>query len=382
MKFGKHFKWFYFDGEAFRDLNEIADSDEEDGFIVSDEKILGKTLFEASTSRQGSRGWGGLYLATPEGTLRIGEPSDFPKFMELFSPQIISAELCGEIERLLRWKDSIKDLIPSGVRIRLPETSSDLFNKPTDYLAKIVNFKEIGRKRSITQMSKLLHQAFVLFKIPKVMWGAEIINKDVFLEQEMKCRIKNLDLMMPLSWAAPTMKVKYDNNIYSIWHEASVPYPLNAEDKRKTVRIARSGSEIYSTMKSNTTRRFDIVVQKRDRESLFSKKPKYREVEKMNSEEFFGLPNVYFEDIVGKIDLLIECKEQAFEKWEQNIDEQVIDYFKTYKPTKMSLISAFPVPDHVVSKLKKEGIETVAPFGLDETQWNQEDKFRSLIEAI
>ena len=48
----------------------------------------------------------------------------------------------------------------------------------------------------------------------------------------------------------------------------------------------------------------------------------------------------------------------------------------------MALISAFPVPDHIVSKLKKEGIETVSPFGLDETPWNQEDKLRSLIEAI
>ncbi|RLE90126.1 MAG: hypothetical protein DRN04_15540 [Thermoprotei archaeon] len=185
--------------------------------------------------------------------------------------------------------------------------------------------------------------------------------------------------MMPLTWGSPTLKFRLDNTVYSVWHEFSAPHPVNVEEK---LRRLKDGEDIFSVIKRETTRRFDIVVMKGDYDTLFKEKPKFSEVEKMSLEEFLDLPNKYFKLIEGKIDILIECKERPFDEWKDDVEEQIIPYFKTYKPKRMVIISAYRVPENVVRNLEREGIDVIAPFSPDECPWEQQSRLMDIIKCV
>jgi len=60
-----------------------------------------------------------------------------------------------------------------------------------------------------------------------------------------------------------------------------------------------------------------------------------------------------------KIGLIIECKNEDFHSWERDIYEQIIPYFRKYRPHKMILASMKSVPENVKQKLKEIGIIVV-----------------------
>ena len=57
-----------------------------------------------------------------------------------------------------------------------------------------------------------------------------------------------------------------------------------------------------------------------------------------------------------KIDLIIECKNEDFHSWERDVYEQIIPYFRKYRPHKMILASMKSVPGNVKQELEEIGI--------------------------
>ena len=130
-------------------------------------------------------------------------------------------------------------------------------------------------------------------------------------------------------------------------------------------------------------RRLDIIVQKGDHDTMFRERPWdiYEKLEGMSWEERVDLPNYFFKKM-KKIDLLIECKERPFEEWKSDIEGQIIPYYETYRPRKMALVSAHPLPEHVRSRLESIVIAVISPFSPDETPYEQELVLRDLIGGL
>lgn len=59
------------------------------------------------------------------------------------------------------------------------------------------------------------------------------------------------------------------------------------------------------------------------------------------------------------IDLLVECKEDPFEKWADDVKSQIIPYLEYFKPKQFILASLKPVPPSIKSYLEDKGIKVV-----------------------
>ncbi|MEM3974665.1 MAG: hypothetical protein QXU60_03030 [Sulfolobales archaeon] len=59
------------------------------------------------------------------------------------------------------------------------------------------------------------------------------------------------------------------------------------------------------------------------------------------------------------IDVLVECKENPFDLWKNDIDSQILPYLRVFKPRIFVLASLQSVPDHVRNFLNREGIIVV-----------------------
>jgi len=59
------------------------------------------------------------------------------------------------------------------------------------------------------------------------------------------------------------------------------------------------------------------------------------------------------------IDLIIECKEDSFNKWEKEIDSQILPYQEVFKPKKFVIASLEQVPERIKKYLETHGIMVV-----------------------
>jgi len=59
------------------------------------------------------------------------------------------------------------------------------------------------------------------------------------------------------------------------------------------------------------------------------------------------------------IDVIIECKEDPFDKWEGEIESQIIPYQKIFKPHNFIVVSLERVPETVKESLRRQGIDVV-----------------------
>ena len=66
-----------------------------------------------------------------------------------------------------------------------------------------------------------------------------------------------------------------------------------------------------------------------------------------------------FIDSKKPIDLIIECKEDPFDKWKNEIDSQIIPYQETFKPKKFIIASLEKVPEKTKEYLEKHKITVV-----------------------
>ena len=378
IRFSKFSKWYYFDGVKFKEIKFIADSENENNYEVNKEKIAGKVLFKADTTRQGRKAHYSIYLSTFDDLIQLGHVTDnqIPQFLKYFTPHIIQDEEYDAIMELLGEAKKVKNVIPYSIKkIEYPEATSDIFNSPLNYLARIIHFPKKGRKRSFTEIGKYLHQLFTLFKIIKILRG-EILNEQIRIKQRIGCGDENIDTMMPVNWGEPQMKFKWQGEIYSIYYEFSVPFPIEKEKKSSQTRERMTLREFVSILKKESTRRFDIVIQKGDINSMFIEKPSYGDWEKFKTP--FDIP-VYYFNKMKQIDILIECKEDKFDYWKSDIENQIIPYYEIYKPRKMILISRFSLPSNIISYMEDKGINVIAPFGFEQTPYEQEEKLRNLL---
>jgi hypothetical protein len=264
------------------------------------------------------------------------------------------------------------------------EAVNELMENPLDYLGRFLC--KTDKKRALNQIEKFLHQIFVLLKIIQILHPTEIEYKNIKLSQKGKMRSNNekLDAIMSLTWGPPQIKIKINGEFYSIWYEFSAPCPFDVEEKcKKTQKAIETGefSEIISSLSEKNRKRFDIIIKKGNFDSMFKIKPKYEEIKKMDMKQSLEYCNRLFEQM-EKIDIIIECKEIGFEEWKKEIDTQIIPYFEIYKPNKMILISEFPVPEDVISRLKEKGILTICPFGFDSDTNSKEKELESIIKSI
>lgn len=379
IKFSKFDRWLYFDGTKFENVEFIADSENEKNYEVNKEKLIGKILFSASTTRQGKRAHYSIYLATLDGLIKFRDvrESDISQFLKYFTPHIISDDECDKLLDLLEEIKKIKSLVPYDVEIILPEATSDIFDDPLNYLARIIHLSTNGRRKSFKEIEKYLHQLFTLFKIISILRG-EILTKQIQIKQRIGCGDKNIDMIMPVNWNGPQLKFKWQGEIYSIYHEFSVPFPIEKEKKLSKVRERMTLREIFSLLKKSSTKKFDIVIQKGDINSMFIEKPTYGDWNKYETP--FDVPIYYFKKM-KQIDILIECKEDKFDYWKSDIENQIIPYYEIYKPNKMALISRFSLPANVISYLERRGISVIAPFGFEQISYEQEEKLRNLFSA-
>jgi len=381
-------KWYCFNGYKFVPIKLKQGEASEDLLC---KPFLGKLLFRAFTTVSG--GHGQLYAATPSKLIRLEATSDVRSFVDLFTPHELSSNHADWLKRLLNWRDKIKCLIPYGKRVFWTRAVDEFMEHPIDYLGRLLCMN--NRSKTLSQMEKLLHQLYVLLKIPKVL-GGEIIDENVWVEQEMKSNIKWLDEILPVTWGKPTFKFRSSNGVmYSVWLEFSAPHPVDIISKILAIRdlLKEESSDIHekavkmmkvkSILKNGSTKRFDIIVQKGDHDSMFLIDPhEIRGVlNNLSPEEWALLPNFFFL-LMKRIDLLIECKEQPFQNWQHDIKNQILPYYSVYRPKRMAIISAYPVPDNVKSCLKSRGIDVIAPFGPCETPYDQEASLRRLIESL
>jgi len=372
------FRWFYFNRERFVHTNAIGFKG---GRWVAPKDFFGGVLFCASTAQRGEKGYGDIYLATPEGLLKLGHPREVASFIQLFVPHELSGEHARRLKKLLDWGKSVKELIPYGRRVSWTQAVKELLEELVDYLGRLLCMRD--RDRGLRQMEKLLHQLYILFKIPKAA-GGEILDETISIRQRMGCGIEWLDAIMPVTWGWPTFKFRtYEGTTYSVWYELQVPHPIDPELKRKALARIKYLDEIMSEVRRGSIRRLDIVVQKGNHDTMFQKRPWdiYERLKSMNWKERIELPNYFFERM-KRIDLLIECKERPFIEWKSEVEEQVIPYYETYKPKRMALVSAHPVPERVKLRLEKVGIAVVAPFGPEEVPYEQESILKELIKEL
>ena len=59
------------------------------------------------------------------------------------------------------------------------------------------------------------------------------------------------------------------------------------------------------------------------------------------------------------IDLIIECKEDPFNKWEKEIDSQILPYQEVFKPKKFVIASLETIPERIKKYLETHGITVV-----------------------
>ena len=342
IRFNKSSKWYYFDGAKFKEIKFIADSENGKYYEVNKERLSGKILFSASTTRQGKRAYYSLYLATLDDLIELRGVinSNISQFLRYFTPHIISNDECDILVDLLEEIKKIRSLMPHNVKVILPEATSGIFDDPLNYLARIIHLSTRGRRKSFTEIGKYLHQLFTLFKIIKIL-GGEILTEQIWIKQRIGCGDENIDMMMPVNWGKPQMKFKWQGEIYSIYYEFSVPFPIEKEKKLSQTRERMTLREFVSILKKESTRRFDIVIQKGDINSMFIEKPSYGDWKKFKTP--FDIP-VYYFNKMKQIDILIECKEDKFDYWKSDIENQIIPYYEIYKPRKMILISQFPLP--------------------------------------
>jgi len=372
------YKWFYFNGERFIPTDVVKFKD---GRWVTPKDFWGKVLFRASTARRGRIGCGILYLASPEGLLKLGHPENVPLFIRLFAPHVLSSKHMEWLERLLDWREKVKELVPYGKNVVWTQAIGEFLEKPINYLGRLLCKKD--RDKGLEQVEKLLYQLYVLFKIPGIMRG-EIISDTIFVEQDMSSGIRWLDSMMPVTWNEPTFKFRTHNGeIYSVWHEFSAPYPLSPELKKKALTKTGNLLELWAILRKSSNKRFDIIVQKGDHDTMFLEKPWdiYEKLEAMNWEERIEIRDYFFKKM-KRIDLLIKCKERPFIEWKSDVETRIVLYYKTYKPRKMALISAYSIPQHVKLKLEDMGIIVIAPLRPDEAPHEQELKLKKLIEEL
>ena len=378
IKFSKFSKWYYFDGVKFKEIKFIADSENENNYEVNKEKIAGKVLFNAYTTRQGEKAHYSIYLSTLDDLIQLGYINDnqVPQFLKYFTPHIIQDEEYNMIMNLLEEAKKVKDVIPDGIKkIEYPEATSDILNSPLNYLARIIHLTRMGKRKSFTEIGKYLHQLFTLFKIIKIL-GGEILNEQIWIKQRIGCRDENIDTMMPVNWGKPQIKFRWQGEIYSVYYEFSVPFPIEKEKKLSQVKERMTLGELISFLRKKSTRRFDIVIQKGDINTMFAEKPKYGDWEKFETP--FDIP-VYYFNKMKQIDILIECKEEKFDKWKNDIENQIIPYYEIYKPRKMILISRFSIPSNIISYVEDKGINVIAPFGFEQIPYKQEEKLRNLL---
>ncbi len=400
---------FYLDGDKFRDIKDLVIGEEGGDFIIDEKTNLGKIIFEAITFQQGNKGYGKISCVTTKELQKLENlPAEsYGEFIEYFS-EITGRELCERLKQDFEKRDGMQKIIENlkrehEVEFHYTQAVSEMMEEPLDYLGRFFSFStEQSKKMSLTQIEKLLgHQTFVLLKLLQM--AEEVPTKTINLEQEMKCHRKGLDSVMPLSWHEPTVKIKIDDEIYSIWYEFSAPYPFYDKEEKVAImrklrdqlpmrKFIRKGifvpsalnlewseiKKLQKTLRKDTTKRFDIIVKKGDFDSMFPK-PDYEKIEEMDEEQFFDLPKHFFKEM--KIDLLIECKEQEFGKWKNDVENQIIPYMETYKPNKMVVISAFSVPENVISKLKEKWITTIAPFGFENVSYEKERELKNVIKT-
>lgn len=59
------------------------------------------------------------------------------------------------------------------------------------------------------------------------------------------------------------------------------------------------------------------------------------------------------------IDLIIECKEDPFDNWKNEIESQILPYQKAFKPNNLIIVSLEPVPDATKRYLESRGIKVI-----------------------
>lgn len=388
MKLSKFANWFYLEGNKFRDIKDLVIDEDNRHFIIDDKANFGKIFFEARTSRQGKRGYGKISCLTTEGLQELKKlpTENYEEFIEYFS-DVISANLCSRLKQVFKKKEKLQKIIDNlrgrySIKPLYTWAMDELMREPLDYFGRFLSIKtEQGKSKGLTQIEKLLHQIFVLLILIQITYPEEILDEAIKLEQRKKSGIEKLDYMMPISWDEPTIRIKVNGKVYSIWYEFSAPHPLEAKKKLDLVEQRKTFRDKIGVITSDTRKIFDIIVKKGDFESMFLSKPmsRYKEIKDMDEEQFFDLPNHFFKEM-KKIDLLIECKEQKFDKWKNDVENQIIPYMETYKPNKMVVISAYPIMDeNAISKLKEKGITTIAPFGFENESYDKERELRNAV---
>lgn len=401
----KAFYWFYFDGRIFRDISSIATHQTQDHHIVPLNSILGRVLFKAFMTRRG--GHGELYLVTPMELLKLGSPEDIPSFARLFSPHILSKLTINLLQKMFRWRDFIRDkfILRYNLKGRIMWTPllEEVFCEPLNYLARLIALYKQGKDPagSVKSAIKMLHQIFTMFEVVKVL-DARFLNtciNYVTIKQERAIGIPKLDAMMPITWDRPTVRVRNGNRTYSIWHEFAAPHPIDVGKAMSLLQQYKKGVNPntpvcdiplrpFPQLSKDATRRFDVVILRGDYVSkhspyfnAFFPRPKYNYINSMPIGNFLRLPKWYYRFCIGRIDIIIECKEKPFPEWEHELREQVIPYFKKYRPNKMILVSAYKIPPSVVNRLGNRGIYVIAPFSPD-TSLNILQQLEQLLRNI
>lgn len=66
-----------------------------------------------------------------------------------------------------------------------------------------------------------------------------------------------------------------------------------------------------------------------------------------------------FVDSRKPVDLVIECKEDIFDKWQNEIQSQILPYQETFRPNNFLIVSLKPVPDATKIYLESRGMKVV-----------------------
>ncbi|MEM0085333.1 MAG: hypothetical protein QXP50_08105 [Candidatus Methanomethylicia archaeon] len=331
---------FYYvrEGNILRRINEYSLREiKENGFIkyeVTRDSVKGKTIY--------------LFYFTNSGRL-IVYAFEGDKFLDWGSKRIVKNEELFQLEI---------EVVDPLLRRRILEFKRD-------YVIMISEVKEyasrLGFKIDFLKSASNINR---VFKNPELgLFASLSLQNDI-------ARLKSLSVAMKWINQMWVMMLTYNAlNIESIRDTIGESRVLIRQGPVNPI-FAKRGNECFSIW---------FEFQRNSMEHILTRKPEKGKAA-IRPDIVICKGKHPYANKLEKIDLIIECKNEEFDKWQTDLEKQVIQYLRNYKPDHMILTSTKSIPNNVKQQLKTLGIQII-----DDLTPNNKDvikEFQRVIKTI
>lgn len=245
------------------------------------------------------------------------------------------------IEELRMFSATAKSINPDFPYVFLTRLIACQIEGQANYpLSFLIPYSEYARGRSLEGLSKEIHQLWVVTRIITELARLKWLN-DIYLNFEQS------------SYRAIASFYCKDG-LCSLWYE----FDMNPHTMCKGMLWYRSTSDMLREFYE----RVKVVLIRRRLRRI----PLRPDIAILRGGESCD------ELVEGfKVKMIIECKNQDYEYWSKDINDQVVPYKEIFQPDIVVLVSLKKIPDHIKAWLEKYGIiivDEVYPKGSGERE--------------